>query len=312
MNIPIISKLREAKVDRDGCLVEGVILTHGLSENGTWYSPEVVTASAEIFTSVQCYADHPAPGETERSVRDVVGVIESAIAVDGDLRATIRLSRAHDWLLTMIGEGLLGDLSINALGKTRVSRKDGRVVREVTEITKAFSVDFVSRAAAGGHVEKVLSESAGYAESLKLLENLTPHELESARPDLVDKLRLSIRDEILDGDETGLTELEKLTDVIDRRRTALRRSIAASNLIENSKLPSTTQQFLVDESENISTDSDEDFEKSVTDLIEKHRIYLAALSQNGIIRGMGSGKEIDQEKSAHARSTLKLMGVGGN
>jgi len=311
MNIPIITKLLEAKVDRDGCIVEGVILSSGLSENGTWYSPEVVDSSAEIFRGVQCYADHPQPGETERSVRDVVGAIESAWSEDGKLRASIRLSRAHEWLLTMIGESLLGDLSINALGKTRVTRKDGRVVREVTEITRAFSVDFVARAAAGGHVDRILHESAGYAESLKLLENITFMELEDARPDLIAKLRESVRDEILGGNTSGLEELEKLQDVLDRRQTAYRRQLIASRLIENSKLPDITREFLNNEAGKIDAGSDEEYEGLLEGLIESHRGYIAALSVKGIIRGMGSGKESSDGKSPMERSTLKLMGVGG-
>jgi hypothetical protein len=318
MNIPIISELREARVDRDGCLVEGIILTSGVSENGAFYPPEVVEKAAEIFNGVQCYTDHPRESEGERSVRDLVGQIEHAWAQDGNLRATIRLSRAHDWLLTMIGEGLVGDLSINALGRTKVARRDGRVVREVVEISKAHSVDFVARAAAGGRVEKILRESAGYAESLRLLERISLEELEEARPDLLEKLREQIRNEFLEENSETRKEIREIEEELERQRIALEREKVATRLISSSGLPEDAKKFVLTEalSLEISGEQGDDgkgseealYEKAVQGLIERHRTYLAGLSSKGLIRGMGSEKgdgAVEDEK----RRTLRLMGI---
>ncbi len=310
MNIPILTKLKEARVDRDGCLVEGIILSSGLSENGTFYPSEVVESSRDIFKGVQCYADHPGIGETERSVRDVVGVIEDAWPDKGHLRATIRLSRAHDWLLTMIGEGLVGDLSINALGRTRVCRRDGRVVREVLEITKAHSVDFVARAAAGGHVERIIHESAGYAEGLRLLERISFKELSEARPDLLEKLREQVKEDFLREDEEGLSEIRRLEDEIERRRIVLKREIAAVRLIDASRLPASAKEFILNEALAIRVESEDAYEAAVAGLIERHRKLLAGLSSQGIIQGMGSGKIHEQARSVEEKKTRRLMGVG--
>lgn len=309
MNIPIVTKLEEARVDVDGCLVEGIILTSGLSENGTYYSPEVVMSAVEVFKGVQCFADHPRNGDGERSVRDVVGVIEDAWVNEGNLWATMRLSRAHDWLLTMIMEGLVGDLSINALGHTKVTRKDGRVVREVIEITKAHSVDFVAKAAAGGKVERVVRESEGYSEGLRLLERITEKELEDARPDLIEKLKEKVKEKFFRPDEESRKEIEELERQIETRHRALLREATVATLIEESGLPAKSKQFLLVEALNVEA-GDEDFEVKVTELIERHRAYLADLTSEGMIRGMGSEKAHDRKKSLKKSETLKLMGVG--
>jgi hypothetical protein len=307
MNIPIITRLEEARVDVEGCLVEGIILSCGLSENGTYYSPEVVMGAVEVFRGVQCYADHPKGGETERSVRDVVGMIEDVWVNEGQLWSQIRLSRAHDWLLTMIMEGLAGDLSINALGRTKVSRRNGRVVREVIEITKAHSVDFVAKAAAGGRVERVIRESQGYEEGLRLLERITEDELEEARPDLLEKLQTRLREKVKEEFFQPDGEIEELERQVETRRLTLLREAVATKLIETCSLPEKSKKFIFVEAMNIEND-DGDFESAVVGLIERHRAYLAGLTSEGIIRGMGSEKQSTSDELKDKKVTLKLMG----
>jgi hypothetical protein len=309
MNIPIFTRLEEARVDRDSCIVEGIILASGLSENGTFYPPEVVKNAASVFKGVQCYADHPRDGEVERSVRDVVGLIEDVWPDDGRLRATIRLSRSHDWLFTMLAEGLLGDLSINALGRTKVSRRDGRVVREVVEITKAHSVDFVAKGAAGGRVERIIRESAGYEEGLRLLERISLKEIAEARPDLSDQLREQVKAEILIEYEKGTGEIRKYEEEIERRRVALERESIAVRLIESSGLPSEAMLFVLTEALSAHIQPGSDYSKAVEGLIERHRKYLAQLTSEGLIRGMGSEKEIGQDERMKRKQALHLMGV---
>jgi hypothetical protein len=312
MNIPILTALREATVDAESCVVEGIILGAGISENGTYYSPEVIANSVPVFKGVQCYADHPKPDEIERSVRDVVGQIEGTWADTNanGIRARIRLSRAHDWLLTMISEGLLGDLSINAMGKTKVARRDNRVVREVVEITRAHSVDFVARAAAGGRVERMIRESAMYGEGLRLLERVTSQEILEARPDIASALKNVVREELLLERDNGSSEIAKMEIELERRRIALKRESIASKLIDASRLPIKVREFLLMEALSLNTASEEAFGSAVAGLVERHRNYLAELHIDGVIRGMGSGKEAGADKSVTKRETRKLMGIG--
>ena len=308
MNIPILTSLKEALVDKDSCVVEGIILQSGLSRNGTYYPPDVVNAAAPIFQGVKCYADHPSEADAERSVRDVVGAIEKSWADDGVVHATILLSRSHDWLLTMIAEGLLGDLSINALGKTKVSRHDGRVVREVIAITKAFSVDFVTDAAAGGHIDKILRESASYEESLKLIERISVEELSDARPDLIEKIHEQYKNDFLMNLDGAANEIDSLRKKLDSERETLHRELIARELVRTSGLPESSHEFLIEET--LSLRAEGQFHVAVSELIEKHREYLARLTSIGLIKGMGSVKVANTDGSKEHLETLRLMGVG--
>ncbi|HEX9746576.1 MAG TPA: hypothetical protein VGB30_14250 [bacterium] len=308
MNIPIITTLREATVSPEEYVVEGIILEAGLSENGTYYPKEVIRDSAPIFTGVKCFADHPRSDESERSVRDVVGAIEKSWSEGSAIRASMKLSKAHDWLLTMISEGLLGDLSINALGKTKVTRRDGKVVREVLAITRAFSVDFVTQAAAGGRVERVLSESAGYAEGLRLIEGISIDELCEARPDLIEKLKENSREEFLREIDDGSDELEAFREAIEIEKLLLESELIVRRFVRESMLPETSKEYLLNEIENLDV-FDIEYENRIFELIENHRAYLSSLASENLIRGMGSGKKSEPDKENSRNSTLRYFGL---
>lgn len=310
MKIPIISQLREAKIDKSSSLLEGIILKAGKSSNGTFYSREIIQNSAEIFEGVKCFADHPKDSAENRSVRDVVGVVEKSWSEKDAIKARIRFSSAHDWLLTMIEEGLLGDLSINAVGRTKVSRRDGEVVREVLEITKAYSVDFVTHAAAGGRIEKILRESESCAEGLKIIENISLDELTEARPDLIDQFAEKIRSKLTHSLEESLKEIEEFKMRIENARFDYRKKELVLSILKDSKLPELTVDFILSESMNLQVSDENKFKEDVIGLIEKHRSYLADIASTGLIKGMGTGKFSDSDDINIKRQTLKLMGIG--
>jgi hypothetical protein len=185
------------------------------------------------------------------------------------------------------------------------------VVREVIEITKAHSVDFVAKAAAGGRVARVIRESQGYEEGLRLLERITEDELEEARPDLLEKLTTRLREklmgELFHPDGEGCREIEELEKQIETRRQTLLREAVATKLIEASSLPEKSKKFIFVEAMTIEND-DGDFESAVVGLIERHRNYLAGLTSEGIIRGMGSEKPDGSNDLKDKKVTLKLMG----
>lgn len=311
MNISTVTRLQEANINTDTFRIQVIILKPGLSDNGTYYPVEVLRDAASIFAGVKCYADHPSDGENERSVRDIVGeIIESWF--DGKfIRGEMVISRSAEWLITMISEGIIGDLSIHALGKTKVTRIDGVLVREVISITKALSVDFVTQAAAGGRVEKILSESAGYAAGLRLIDQLSPDEMISARPDIFEKLKKSIREEILSEANGNFQELEDLREKVERERKALGRELIARECIRGSGLPPRSHEILLAEALSIRVESEDSYADAVRELICRHREYLAGLASDGLIRGMGSGKPENNRSSDKRRETLRLMGISG-
>ncbi len=86
----------------------------------------------------------------------------------GRIVATLHVLESAGWLWSLIREalaegqpGLIG-LSIDALGRTRSERLDGRPVRVVERLTRLLSVDLVTRPSAGGRIERILqAEAAG-------------------------------------------------------------------------------------------------------------------------------------------------------
>src|SRR5579875_3392942 len=162
--VHIVADLREAVVHEERRAVEVVCLRAGLSKNGNYYAPAVVEAMAPLFDGARAFADHPAPGERpERSIRDIVGYYKSPRVDDtGALRATLKVSRGADWLWSLIREAIeegqpdLIGLSIDAEARVTPGRVEGREARVVEAITRLNSCDVVTRASAGGRVERLL------------------------------------------------------------------------------------------------------------------------------------------------------------
>ncbi len=305
MNIPIFETLREAAYDQGSRLLSGVILQAGLSQNGNFYPPETLAGSAERFEGVKCFIDHARDGNVgHRSIRDVCGVVEECRFDSGKLRAIIRVSESHDWIAAMVNEGILGDVSINALGRTRLSRRDGRVVREVTEISKAYSVDFVTEAAAGGRVEALLRESAGFSEGLRLIENMTLAELRESRPDLVARLQDENPTDEPQADENG-------GEMGDTEGVGSRVDVAP--LIEGAlgsrQLPPFVATYLREHLAQLAYEPDSDMEGVIEKRIEEHLDYLGALSGMGVIRPMSVRDHLQGDGTPGRRSTFRFLGL---
>ncbi|MEO7995510.1 MAG: hypothetical protein ABI743_14020 [bacterium] len=154
--------LGAADIVGQGPLLEATLIVAGPSHNGTFYPASTLAAAASRFAGVKCFRDHGAiadGGAPARSMCDLVGRVEEAWFAEDRIRGRIRLSQTQEWLGTLLAEGLAGDLSISARGVTRLQSIEGRLMRVVETIEEPLSVDFVTEAAAGGRVERLLSES---------------------------------------------------------------------------------------------------------------------------------------------------------
>jgi len=178
----IVAGLHEAVMDSERRAVEVVCIRAGLSKNGNYYAPAVVRAMAPLFEGARAFADHPAPGERpERSIRDIVGYYRDPRVDDaGTLRATLKVARGADWLWDLVREAVeegqpdLIGLSIDADARVTSGRVDGRDARVVEAITRLNSCDVVTRASAGGRVERLLQSG-----------DKTPRGHEDTKPGLV-------------------------------------------------------------------------------------------------------------------------------
>lgn len=154
------SLLREAALAPERREVEVVCIRPGLSRNGNYYGQRVLEEALPLFEGARSYIDHS--GETLRSVRDVAGTLRAPrIGPDGELRATMRVSKANEWLWPLIvesveeGTNLVG-LSIDVSAQTHAGEVGGRTCRIVEGITRLHSCDVITRASAGGRFEKLL------------------------------------------------------------------------------------------------------------------------------------------------------------
>ncbi|HYE78649.1 MAG TPA: hypothetical protein VEI97_11745 [bacterium] len=163
--------IAQAQVIAKGPLLEATLLAAGPSRNGTYYPVATLQEAAPRFAGVRCYCDHdPDTPAGQRSVADLAGRVEEAWFEGDRIRGRIRLSATQGTLATLVAEGLAGDLSITALGTARLAKEGDRLYRVVERIHTPLSVDFVTEAAAGGRIERILRESVAWNRALELLE----------------------------------------------------------------------------------------------------------------------------------------------
>ena len=136
----------------------------GNKRDNHYYSPDVLRKSAKMFENAPMYLTDHVP--TETNVRNLAGHITRVDEFDDD-GAPVGLALIHkpEWAAHVrnmaTDPAVLASLpvSIRAKGLTRAYKDGARIGREVAEFTDAFSVDFVTRAGAGGGVVG-LSETA--------------------------------------------------------------------------------------------------------------------------------------------------------
>lgn len=153
-----------AEPDGRGGLVKIVLIREGFGNkrDSHYYTADVLREAAESFVGAQMYANHQSP-EVERKlkglprpVQELIGRIrETEVTTDEAGRQCIVgiASVSQPWLWNMIEHDpeLLG-VSINARGSSREGQMDGRRARIVEAIKNVGSVDWVTKAGAGGKV----------------------------------------------------------------------------------------------------------------------------------------------------------------
>ena len=170
--------LEGAKIDEEKGTARVVLIRvgPGNSADNHYYTAEALkkAVAEHIFEGAKCYIDHPTPVEEkiipERSADRLGGFffdcrfeevtdLKSGITVEaitaefqprvGDERV-LSLLRTSEQYAQKVRENTFFGYSINAMGGGEVAEIDGRRFNRVDEITKAFSVDIVTEAGAGG------------------------------------------------------------------------------------------------------------------------------------------------------------------
>jgi len=305
--VRIVASLREAVMDRERRAVEVVCIRAGLSKNGNYYAPAVVRAMAPLFEGARAFADHPAPGERpERSIRDIVGYYKDPRVDDeGTLRATLKVARGAEWLWDLVREAVeegqpdLIGLSIDADARVAPGRVEGRAARVVEAITRLNSCDVVTRASAGGRLERILQADSGASlryqdtedvgEDMSMVEdsagaNKTPEDQEPVDGTVAIQettVSAGLRDERVE------ESLQQLREEVRRERRLLACERELDGALRACALPAPVRERVERRFRGRLFESG-DLDAAITD----ERDMLAALTDAGLVRGMDFEKSI--------------------
>ena len=217
-------------------------------------------------------------------------------------------------------------VSIRAGGKVHEGEAEGRAGLLVEEINLVQSVDFVTRAGAGG---KVLAQFAEAARSpYNALENVNEEESMNLEEALN---TIGERDNTINGLNTQLSEAQGQIDTLTQELARLNEAhmltecgaIVAAELKE-SNLPEVTKERIQQEAGKFMATKDEDDKKpgkkldkdkvkqSVQEAIKTEAEYISKLSGGINVTGMGSKGHENGENLAEAvdlTDAFKAMGL---
>lgn len=154
----------EAPMEHDGIHKAKVtIIKPGISANGFYYSPSVLSGLLPLMEGAKAYADHEKKSEIKdrgsRSIRDLVGwYSDVSQSNEGNIEGTLNFAPGSERIVEMlkVNPSLVG-LSINARGKASRGTVNDKRVLIAEAFEKLYSTDLVTEAAAGGEVTRMVA-----------------------------------------------------------------------------------------------------------------------------------------------------------
>ena len=310
------------------------VIQPGWGSSG-YYSETVLAASAQLFDGVQMFWNHPKSSDNyerpERDLRDLAGVLTNVryeetnangAGIYGDATVFEPFREAMNEIGPYIG------VSIRAGGKVHAGEAEGRAGLLVDEINLVQSVDFVTRAGAGG---KVLAQ---FAEAARSPYNASENANEEESMNLEEALNtIDERDNTINGLNTQLSEAQGQIDTLTQELARLNEAhmltecgaIVAAELKE-SDLPEVTKERIQQEAGKFMATKDEDDKKkldkkkldkdkvkqSVQEAIKAEAEYISKLSGGINVIGMGSNdheNDDDLAEAADLTDAFKAMGL---
>jgi len=186
----------------------------GNSKDRHYYSREMLARDAKVFEGVKMYAtDHRAG---EKSVRTEVSQIQQITGFTADGAPIARVA-VHDPDFAEATRnraqlGTLGSLecSILATGRTRPGEMDGKKGNVVEAITSAQSVDWVTKAGAGGRALNLAESDGG--------DNMSEQEQQDVKPEKQEHIEEQQEVHLLsEAEVSAVLDETKLPDVSKKR-----------------------------------------------------------------------------------------------
>lgn len=316
--------LTEGALRRDGTIAVKIIQP-GWSENGRYYSAEMLEANRHVFArGTQMFWDHPTVVESqerpERSLRDLAAVFVSEARWEPNgtagpgLYADAKVFEAFRQPIAELAPHI--GVSIRAAGTGRRGEAEGRRGLIVEEITHAASVDFVTVPGAGGEVLS-LFESA--REGMSPKEGVMPdpsHELTEARA-AVQQLTTQLAEATALGTLAAAERDQLRTENARLHEAALvgAAKTAARKVLAEAKLPEATRDRLV---ETVAVDpphidgrlDEAKFGERIAAAIKTEREYLAKVTGSGQPVGLGESVTPTGESQSTEKLTEAFRQLG--
>lgn len=288
--------LVESAVREDGTMAIKII-EPGWGNSG-YYSADVLKRDAGIYAEgTQMFLDHPSISEAqdrpERSVRDLVGTLatpgrweENGVAGPGVYADAKVVEAFRDGLGELAPD--IG-LSHRMIGKAVQGEAEGREGSIIEAMVKATSVDFVTKAAAGGKVLELMESVRSRLGKPKEHTDM-PTELELKEATDGRAAAEKERDELKEAGEKRDVEMARLQEAGILREAKV---FATEVLSKVEHLPELTQARLVEfmcakpPVKEGALDKDA-FTTALEEAAKSEIEHLAKLTSSGSVRGMGA------------------------
>ena len=313
--------LLERAVSDDGT-VQIKLIQPGWGSSG-YYSAEVLERDGPVvFTAgTHMYIDHPSESESidrpERSVRDLAGRLTSDAYWDANgpagagLYAQAEVFSPYREMLDQIAPHI--GVSIRAAGTIGEGEVDGRRGRLVDSLVHAESVDYVTRAGAGGQIIGLLeSARGGTVPPARIAIVGEPGPAETIVP------RASVAEDDMDLTEATarIADLEAQLATERQARVASEAQAAIAERLGAADLPAfAVRRITAELTANVPVTeagalNQSALETAVDAAVETWRADLAGIAPTGTVRGMGGNGAADGS-AALGESLNRVMGRFG-
>lgn len=241
------SPLTETRIDKERLIIRNVQVLGPVSANGRKYPPETQRKALLLLEGVKAYLNHPRASEVAepRDVKDLIGEHRN-VRVVGDRTVSdmhlVDTPLVRDYVLPIAESKphLFGN-SIVARGKMRKD-EDGSVV--VEDILAVRSVDLVAEPAT---TSNLFAENKSFrsAEETMNLQDLTVEILKKERPDLIEAILSSKKEEekiaALESEnkklKDQLSDAEKKITEFEVKEARREKDLLIERIVREAKLP---------------------------------------------------------------------------
>jgi uncharacterized protein YdaT len=279
-----------------------------------YYSSEMLRNCAQNFSGAKMYeTDHVQAEKNTRTwvstITDIVGFTEDGAPIG---RVAIHDPNFAERVRNLNKAGLLSKMecSIYAAGKAAGGFElNGRKGKQVLEISDVSSVDWVTKAGAGGRALSLAESNGGdtMEENKTAVEAAQPETEAVETTETVVPVKVEEAEAVTSGSEEQVVESTPTTDIAEPEQSTL--ALAAEvvrSLLDASKLPDIAVARLAKgEYQN---------ETVLNDAVENERQYLSELLNAGKVTGMGLPEtkqvstdfaEVEKRKAAAAERVNK-------